>query len=275
MENKKEKLVLSGARPFNAALTLDCGQCFRWSETENGAWHGVAFGRSVDVTAENDTIVITGDVCADDEKLWRGYFDLDTDYASICEMLKKDTSLNKAITAYPGIRILKQEPWETLCSFIISQNNNIPRIKGIIERLCAQFGEKLPNGDFSFPCAELIAEKSVEDLSGLRAGFRAKYIIDAAKKVADGTVDLKAIETMPIEEARLELQKISGVGPKVAECTLLYGFGRKEAFPVDVWVRRIMGELYPEGLPSFTAGVEGIAQQYLFHWRRNVENPFE
>ncbi len=275
MEKESRKIVICDIRPLDIALTLDCGQSFRWSETGNGKWHGVAFGRSVDVYCENDMLVICGDVRNGDEKLWRDYFDLDTDYAAICENLKADKWLNKAITAYPGIRILRQDSWEALCSFIISQNNNIPRIKGIIDRLCSQFGEKLSGGDFSFPSAQIIAEKTVEDLAPLRAGFRAKYIIDAARKVTAGDVKLEKIADMPIEEAREELQKISGVGPKVAECTLLYGFGRKEAFPVDVWVRRIMGELYPDGLPECTAGVEGIAQQYLFHWRRNIENPFE
>lgn len=275
MEKESRRIVLNNVQPLDAALTLDCGQSFRWSETEDGKWHGVAFGRSVDVYCENDALVICGDVRDGDEKLWREYFDLDTDYAAVCENLKVDKWLNKAITAYPGIRILRQDSWEALCSFIISQNNNIPRIKGIIDRLCAQFGEKLYNGDFSFPSAQIISEKTIEDLAPLRAGFRAKYIIDAARKIACGDVNLERIADMPIEEAREELQKISGVGPKVAECTLLYGFGRKEAFPVDVWVRRIMGELYPDGLPGCTAGVEGIAQQYLFHWRRNIENPFE
>lgn len=275
MENEIGKLVIKNVLPLDESLTLDCGQSFRWSKTENGNWHGVAFGRSVDVHVENSSLIITGDVTEDDKNLWRKYFDIETDYAAICEKLCTDKWLSKAITAYPGIRILRQEPWEALCSFIISQNNNIPKIKGIIERLCLNFGTELENGDFSFPEAETLAEKTAEDLAPLRSGFRAKYIIDAAKKVADKTVDIEKIPFMPIEEARTELQKINGVGPKVAECALLYGFGRKDAFPVDVWVRRIMGELYPEGLPECTLGVEGIAQQYLFHWRRNIENPFE
>lgn len=275
MENKIGKLVLNGASPLNIALTLDCGQSFRWYEKEENLWHGVAFEKSVDVSLENDALIIYGDVSDGDSELWRSYFDLDTDYSSICQNLCADKWLLKAITAYPGIRILKQDPWEALCSFIISQNNNIPRIKGIIERLCTQFGTELPNGDYTFPSAERIAKESVESLAPLRAGFRAKYIIDAACKVARGEIDFDKISNMPIEDARAELQKISGVGPKVAECALLYGFGKKEAFPVDVWVRRIMAELYPEGLPECTLGVEGIAQQYLFHWRRNVENPFE
>ncbi len=271
MSNQREKdvIILTEINPLDLGLTLDCGQCFRWSPTDDGRWHGVVNGKSVFAVIKDECLYIEGD---SDELFWRRYFDLDRDYKTICERLTNDKWLNKAISAYPGIRILAQDPWEALCSFIISQNNNIPRIKGIIARLCTLFGQDTGDGNFSFPSAEVLADKTVEDLAELRAGFRAKYIIDAATKVASGEVDVKQIALLPIEEARQQLQKINGVGPKVAECTLLYGFGRVEAFPVDVWVRRIMSELYPDGLPGVTDGVEGIAQQFLFHWRRNVEN---
>ncbi|MBQ8228754.1 MAG: DNA-3-methyladenine glycosylase 2 family protein [Clostridia bacterium] len=271
-QNEKIVTTLTKIHPLDLSLTLDCGQSFRWAESDDGRWHAVVKNKSVFAEIQGDDLLIYGD---DDEAFWRAYFDLDRDYNAICNNLSSDKWLNKAIEAYPGIRILKQEPWETLCSFIISQNNNIPRIKGIISRLCCLLGDDLGDGDFTFPSAEVIAQKSVEDLTPLRAGFRAKYIIDAAKKVTSGEVSFKKIASASMDEARAELQKISGVGPKVAECALLYGFGRVEAFPVDVWVRRIMQELYPEGLPEVTQGVEGVAQQYLFHWRRNVENPFE
>ena len=271
----KKSIMIENVNPLDLPLTLDCGQSFRWSANPDGSWHGVVAGKSVDVRVDGNNLLICGDVSENDKKMWKEYFDIGRDYASICEKLKTDKWLNKAICAYPGIRILKQEPWEALCSFIISQNNNIPRIKGIISRLCAQFGKDLGGGDFSFPSAEIIAAQTAESLAPLRAGFRVKYILDAARRVAGGEIDLAEISAMPIDSAREELMKISGVGPKVAECALLYGFGRVDAFPVDVWVRRIMAELYPEGLPECTNGVQGIAQQYLFHWRRNVENPFE
>ncbi len=267
----KNTIIFSGVDTLSVPLSLDCGQAFRWSEKPDGSWHGVACSKAVDISQNGDTVTITGDLCEDDIELWREYFDLGRDYGKICEELKADGHLKTAIEAYPGIRILKQEPWEALCSFIISQNNNIPRIKGIIERLCLNFGEDLGGGDFTFPTAERLAELTVDDLAPLRSGFRAKYIIDAAQKVAGGEVDLKKLHTCDIDEARAELIKIKGVGAKVAECALLYGCGRVDAFPVDVWVRRIMSELYPEGLPECCDGVEGIAQQYLFHWRRNVE----
>ena len=269
--NSENRIIFENINTLDVALTLDCGQAFRWSEKEDGIWHGVAFGKAVDISMSEDKLIISGDVIESDRSLWAGYFDLERDYAQICENLKADEHLKKAIGAYPGIRILHQDSWEALCSFIISQNNNIPRIKGIIERLCVHFGDDLGNGDFSFPSAQTVAKLSVEDLAPLRSGFRAKYIVDAAQKVTGGEVDLDKLAVCDIDEARQELIKIKGVGAKVAECTLLYGCGRVDAFPVDVWVRRIMSEMYPDGLPECTKDVEGIAQQYLFHWRRNMD----
>lgn len=267
---EKNQIIFKNVDTLNIALTLDCGQAFRWTENPDSSWHGVAFGRAVNIAQNGQNITVTGDVRDGDEQLWTEYFDLDRNYGEICKILSADGYLNRAIKEYSGIRILKQDEWEALCSFIISQNNNIPRIKGIVERLCANFGEDLGNGDFSFPSAERLADLTVDDLAPLRSGFRAKYITDAAQKVANGEVDLQKMKTCDMDEARAELIKIKGVGAKVAECTLLYGCGRVEAFPIDVWVRRIMSELYPEGLPQCTMGVEGIAQQYLFHWRRNL-----
>lgn len=270
----KKSLIIDNISPLDLSLTLDCGQSFRWSENPDGSWHGVVGEKSADVIIRDGKLIVCGDG-NNDAGFWKRYFDLDRDYASICDRFKEDKWLGKAVSTYPGIRILRQDAWEALCSFIISQNNNIPRIKGIISRLCARFGNDLGGGDFSFPSAGVIASKTPEDLAGLRAGFRVKYILDAARRVAGGEIDLDAVNEMPIDQARQTLMQINGVGPKVAECALLYGFGRVDAFPVDVWVRRIMSELYPDGLPECTSGVEGIAQQYLFHWRRNIENPFE
>ena len=250
---------------FNLSLCLDCGQAFRWTKKDN-IWQGVAYGKHLKVEqAENEIIFYD---CTEDDfnNIWSRYFDFDCDYRKIVSSYD-DKYLQLAVNEYNGIRILRQEPWEALCSFIISQNNNIPRIKGIIERLCDEFGDG-EKGKKSFPSAETLSKLTVEDLAPLRAGFRAKYIIDAAQKVANGEIDFKKIEESPIEFGRDELQKIKGVGAKVAECTLLYGFHKIEAFPIDVWVKRIMAEMYPEGLPDSTKGTEGIAQQYLFHWRR-------
>lgn len=253
---------------FSLPLCLDCGQAFRWEE-KDGAFCGVAYGKFLKIEEKNGELIFYNTSEEDFEKIWKPYFDLDTDYGEIIGKYDEE-NLVKAVNAYNGIRILRQEPWEALCSFIISQNNNIPRIKGIVSRLCENFGEKAGES-FTFPSAEKLAVLTPEDLAPLRAGFRAKYIIDAAQKVADGMVDFKKIDESPIEFGREELQKIKGVGAKVAECTLLYGFHKLTAFPVDVWVKRIMAEMYPGGLPACMEGTEGIAQQYLFHYRRNID----
>lgn len=255
---------------FDPALTLDCGQAFRWSPEGDG-FVGVAGGKVLRLAMRGDTLVLYDTSPEDYEGFWRRYFDLDRDYSSLCKSFSADASLREAVSTYPGIRILRQEPWEALCSFIISQNNNIPRIKGIIDRLCRTFGDNLGGDFFSFPPPGRLAGLTPDDLSPLRAGFRAKYILDAAHKTSSGEISLDALASLPMDEARAELMRIRGVGPKVAECVLLYGCGRMEAFPVDVWVKRIMSELYPDGLPDCVKGCEGAAQQYLFHWRRNLD----
>lgn len=254
---------------FDLALTLDCGQAFRWVQTGDDEWHGVAFSKPLTLKKTERGIEFIGTNKEDFENIWIPYFDLERDYSSLCRRFMADRYLAEAVDTCYGIRLLRQEPWEAICSFIISQNNNIPRIKGIIDRLCRLLGEPLGNDDYSFPSAQKIAEAGVEALAPIRAGFRAKYIIDAAEKVANGEIDIEKIYALTIDEGRDELIKIKGVGEKVAQCSLLYGFGKIDAFPVDVWVKRIMSELYPDGLPECTNGVRGIAQQYLFHWRRN------
>jgi len=264
----EDGMFLKEVNCFDLDLTLNCGQAFRWYKTNEGIWHGIAFGKILEI-CQTDSGIIFFHVSAEEfNNIWRSYFDLDRDYSNLCESFCADRSLKTAVELFPGIHILRQEPWETLCSFIISQNNNIPRIKGIIKRLCEFFGEPLSANDFSFPGAERISMLSVDDLAPIRAGFRAKYIIDAAQKAAKGEIDLDRLASMPLEHARCELIKIKGVGSKVADCTLLYGCGQTDAFPVDVWVKRVMAELYPNGLPECVKGSQGIAQQYLFHWRR-------
>lgn len=256
---------------LNIELCLFCGQAFRWKKNPDGSFHGIVKDKVTDILCGDNEIVFLGTSEEDFNEIWKNYFDLERDYEKIVEGFSQEENLKSAKEEFYGIRILRQQPWEALCSFIISQNNNIPRITGIIERLCENFGEKAGENDYTFPSPEKIAALSLDELSVLRAGFRGKYILDAAKKVSEKEIDLEKIKKMPIEQARLELMKIKGVGAKVAECTLLYGFSRDEAFPVDVWVKRIMSEMYPQGLPECTRGIEGIAQQYLFHWRRNSE----
>ncbi len=265
----EENKIIVSPDCFDLALTLDCGQAFRWVQTGEDEWHGVAFSKPITLKKTDKGIEFIGTNKDDFENIWSPYFDLERDYDILCNRFRADRCLSEAVDTCYGIRLLRQEPWEAICSFIISQNNNIPRIKGIIDRLCHLLGEPLGNDDYSFPSAQKIAESGVEALAPIRAGFRAKYIIDAAEKVANGEIDIQKIYALTIDEGRDELIKIKGVGEKVAQCSLLYGFGKVDAFPVDVWVKRIMSELYPDGLPECVNGVRGIAQQYLFHWRRN------
>ena len=254
---------------FDLAETLDCGQCFRWDALPDGSFRGIAFLRQLHVYLDGDTFVLDGASEEDFQRYWRGYFDLDFDYGAVRSQLSaQDPVMAEAARFAPGIRLLKQEPWEALCSFIISQNNNISRIKGIIARLCQCFGDPIPGGGYSYPGPERLCGLSPEDLQPLRCGFRAPYILSAARLVADGTVDLPAIGSLPLPEAREQLMRIKGVGPKVAECALLYGMHRLDAFPMDVWIKRAMSTLFPGKKPEDFGPYAGIAQQYLFHYSR-------
>jgi N-glycosylase/DNA lyase len=254
---------------FSLDETLDCGQAFRWVKISDNTYQGFSADKPLIISEDNGEFIFHD--TSEDVFLnyWCEYFDLNTDYSELKSKFSEDKTLKKACEFAPGIRLLKQDKWEALCSFIISQNNNIPRIKGIVERLCENFGEKKAFG-YTFPTAERIASLSVEDLQPLRAGFRARYILDAAKRVASGEIDLDKISKLPLDEARAELMKICGVGIKVADCALLYGMYRLEFFPVDVWIKRVLEQYYPDGLPECIKGYEGIAQQYLFHYIRNL-----
>ena len=264
---------------FDPEETLTCGQAFRWKEVlgEDGVpcWEGVAKGHVLRLRKEQKNILF---FCSrqDFDDIWRDYFDLEQDYEEKRTFLASlSPVLSNAAEYAPGIRILRQEPWEALCSFIISQNNNIPRIQGIIDRLCRLLGDPIPGSShYTFPGPEKLAACTVEDLAPLRAGFRAKYLIDAAQKVADKKIDVQKIARSPAEFGRNELQKIMGVGPKVAECALLYGFHKTDCFPMDVWMKRAMEVLLPEMTPADFGENAGLAQQFLFHYSRMHPNLF-
>lgn len=253
---------------FDLKQTFLCGQCFRWKENEDGSFSGIAMGRRLTLS-HNDENVILHDISPDDIPVWERYFDMDTDYGAITDRLSADPIMRRAAECSPGIRILRQEPFETLISFIISQNNNIPRISGIISRLCESFGKPLGDGCYSFPDAQSLRGIQPEDLVPLRAGFRARYICDAVEKVNSGAVELEQLYDLDTDAARTALKTITGVGDKVADCVLLFAFHKLDAFPKDVWVKRIMSELYPDGLPECAYGIQGVAQQYLFDYVRN------
>ena len=261
-------VLVCGLQDFSLPQILDCGQCFRWVPQGEKSYSGIAFGRylTIEQTAPCDFLFHNTEL-SDFQNIWAPYFDLDRDYGEIKQVLSQDPILSKAARYAPGIRILRQDGWETLCTFIISQNNNIKRIRGIVERLCETFGEPVPGG-YAFPEPQRLAEASLEDLAPLRSGFRAKYLLDAAQKVSSGKLDLSALYTLPYKEAQESLKTIYGVGPKVADCVLLFGFNRLEAFPMDVWMKRAMSALFPDGLPAFALPWAGIAQQYIFHYAR-------
>lgn len=271
IEEKGKNIELSGVSCLSLKETLDCGQAFRWEPLEDGTWQGMAYNKYLKLCQTQDKIIFFNTTKGDFYNIWYNYFDLDRDYEKIVSTLSEDPILKDAADFGKGIRILKQEPWETLCSFIISQNNNIPRIKGIIGRLCENFGEKSENGFYTFPSAEKIASLSIEELGVIRSGFRAKYISDAAKRVLSGEIDLENLKTLDTDTARNELMKIYGVGKKVADCMLLFGLSHINAFPEDVWIKRAMEKLFGGNLPSCAKGYEGIAQQYIFHYAHTTK----
>ena len=265
MDYKKDgKDILLRQPDLDLDETLDCGQAFRWEKVDENTYKGAFLNQKLVISHEKDDVFRLHDTTAEQlEDIWYDYFDLSVDYGEIKRRFSEDETLSKACKYAGGIRILRQDSWEALSSFIISQNNNIPRIKGIIGRLCEHY-----NG---YPAHADMLDETEESLAFLRSGFRAKYLVDAVARIKSGDIDLTAIRKMDIDNARKTLQTIKGVGPKVAECTLLFGFYRTEAFPRDVWVKRVMEYWYPNGLPECTRGLEGIAQQYLFHYIRTCD----
>lgn len=260
--------VLTVVENFSLGDILDCGQCFRWECEAPGRYRGVALGRAATITQAGDRLTFHGILPEEFHRTWFDYFDFGRDYGEVKALLSADPVMAKAIAFTPGMRVLRQDPWEALCSFIISANNNIGRIKGIVARLCALLGEPLGEELYTFPTPERLAGCSEEELAPLRCGYRARYLLDAAGLVATGELALEPLYTLPLEEARAQLRRICGVGAKVAECALLYGFARAECVPVDVWIRRALDILYPEGMPEEIAPVAGLGQQYLFHYVR-------
>ena len=256
---------------FDFSDIFGCGQCFRFNQTGEGEFEGVARGKYLEVSKKGDKIFFETSP-GDFEGVWREFFDIDRDYKKIFAKLRGDETLRIASDFCPGIRILKQEPFECLISFIISQNNNIPRIKKIIESLCENFGEKIVCGKkvcFAFPTAERIAALDAGELDVIRSGFRAKYIVDAAKKVASGEIDLDSVCRMGVEEGGEYLQRIKGVGPKVASCVLLFSYNKLEAFPVDVWIKRVLAKYYGDiDYARIFGEYAGIANAYLFYYER-------
>ena len=267
------QIIIESLPHFDLSDTFECGQYLNFRKLGDNDYETVAFGKYLRVYQIKTEI--TNKICfetspEDFNNIWRGFFDIDRDYKKIFEVLRKDDVLKRASDFCPGIRILKQEPFECLISFIISQNNNIPRIKKIIGRLRENFGEAIQGGYHAFPSAEKIAGLALEDLDVLKSGFRAKYILEAAKRIANGEIDLGSIYNMTLSEGSEYLQKIKGVGVKIAACVLLFAYNKLDSFPIDVWIKKVLEKYYPADLSplEYFGEYAGIAQEYLYYYER-------
>ena len=275
MQDRLEKIYIGTVREIDPVKTFECGQCFRWNADEKGDYYGVARGKAAKLVREDEKVYIIT-TREDFDAVWRDYLDLDTDYESIRSGFNGGEYLARCAEFGAGIRILRQERWEALCSFIISQCNNIPRIKGIVEKLCAAYGDEIEFDGrrfYTFPSAEKLALLDSEDLAHIRSGYRAAYIIDAARAVSSGETDLEALAAADSDTAMKGLLALNGVGKKVANCALLFGLGHMEAFPIDVWMKRALKEHFaPDFDPTSLGAYAGLAQQYIFYYARSGDN---
>lgn len=279
---EQDRVIIRDIECFDLEKSCLCGQAFRWRAFDSGQVHGmlgIVKGRAVLAYSDSNSLILQG--CSkDDVDLWVRYFDLERDYLSIQNEVKCDDRLCVCFPVAEGIRVFNQDPFEALISFIISQNNNIKRISGIVERLCRLCGVPISfMGEtlYAFPTVQAIASLSLDDLKGIGAGYRAQFILDAAKRVCDG-YDIDRLSQLSLSEARAELLTFNGIGPKVADCVLLFSLGHTNAFPVDVWIDRAMKALFFEGenvsRKELYAAVEklgkysGLIQQYIFFYTR-------
>ena len=285
---KEQKYTLKNQKSFELKDIFDCGQCFRWNEQPDKSYTGVIKNAIINVKKENNNIIFTGKSKENIKDIVEHYFDINTNYEKIKQKLSQiDEYLKTSVEYGKGIRILNQDLWETIISFIISANNNIPRIKGIIERLSKKYGNEIEWNEqkyYTFPTPEQLKEVTVQEYRELGLGFRDIRLYETTKMIINKEVDLEKLQNNPqTQEVRNELLKLSGVGPKVADCILLFSdLKRFDVFPIDVWVRRVMNDLYikeeNETKVSKTkiekiaeekfGDLKGLAQQYLFYWRR-------
>ncbi|MCI8405265.1 MAG: DNA glycosylase [Clostridia bacterium] len=274
-------LIVTGLKDFNLKHIFDCGQCFRFNPIDESTYFGIAKGKALKISQIDNVVTLYNTTEQDWNDIWFDYFDLGRDYTEIKETLSKDSVMKTAVSYGDGIRILNQDLWETVISFIISASNNIPRIKSIIEKFCENYGkpiEYMGNTYYSFPDIQTTAKLSKEDLSVIRSGFRDKYIMDAAQKFYSGELSDQYIKSLSTINAKKALMSINGVGNKVSDCILLFGLSRTDSFPIDVWIKRIMEYCYfdseqpIETISRFAehkfGDIGGFAQQYLFFYAR-------
>ncbi len=285
---KEQKMVLQKIESFELKDIFDCGQCFRWNEQEDGSYTGIFEKNVLNIKQRKDKIEIEGIFSKDIKETVEEYFDLKRDYNQLKQKLASiDKNMETSVKYGQGIRLLNQDLWETIISFIISANNNIPRIKGIIERLAKKYGDKIEwkgQDYYTFPTAEQLKDISVEEYRKLGLGFRDKRLYETTQMIVKKQIDLEKMRRNPNTfEVKEQLLTLSGVGPKVADCILLFStLKRLEVFPIDVWVRRVMNDLYlkqPDEVKISKKQIEqmarekfgdlaGLAQQYLYYWRR-------
>lgn len=269
----KAKMVKAVIPDLSMRQISESGQCFRMNQVAENRYALVASDRYLEVEQTGDELFFA---CTQEEYdgIWREYFDLDNDYGQYRSAVsEQDRYLGAAITFGSGIRILRQNVWEMLISFIISQQNNIKRIRKCIETICERYGEKryiTDSGDavyYTFPDAQALAHVSEEELRACNLGYRSRYIVSTADSIWRGEVDLEAVKRMGYRQAREELLKLNGVGGKVADCVCLFGLHHMDAFPVDTHIRKAIEEHYPTGFPfEKYAGYAGVMQQYLFYY---------
>ncbi|PNT91605.1 DNA-3-methyladenine glycosylase family protein [Clostridium thermosuccinogenes] len=281
VKEEKDRVIVENVRDFDPVHIFECGQCFRWVRQPDNSFTGVVRGKVANISYQDGTLVIKNSSLKDFQDIWFEYLDLGRDYSEIKALLDKDEHMKKAIEYGYGIRILKQDLWEVLISFIISANNRIPMIMKTVAAMSKLYGDEIQYDGmayYSFPGADKLSEAGIEELEACRGGFRCKYILNTARMVKNGEVRLEELEGMDTGKAREELMKFPGVGPKVADCVLLYSGTKQDVFPTDVWVKRVMEELYfkreasfkeiQDFASSYFGDLAGFAQQYLFYYAR-------
>lgn len=292
---KENSIVLENVKDFNIKQILECGQCFRWERITNTNYIVVAYRRVIEIIQEGSTVTILNTNINDFNEIWKDYFDLNVNYEEVKIELSKDELLKKSVEFGYGIRILNQDPFEILISFIISARNSIPSIMKTIKKISERWGDKIEykgNTYYAFPTPNQLKDVTLEEIKETGASFRSKYIVDTISKVnavieakSNGTLDeelkqfdLDYIKSLPVDECHKALQNFMGVGAKVADCIMLFSMGKHSAFPVDVWIKRAMIHFYlaPDvslnkirvfGREKF-GELAGLAQQYLFYYAR-------
>ncbi len=263
--------VLCSTAELSVKKTLECGQCFRWNADERGVYTGVAGGHMLRIWEDGSRVLC--DAPPQELSFWENYFDLNVDYAAASKLFTEPEYLRSCSLYGAGIRILKQEPWEALCSFIISQCNNIPRIKKIVETLCTMYGDCIGSGLYTFPDPDRIAPLSEKDLAPLKSGYRAQYILSAARAVLDGSIDFQELYELPGEESFAKIKELQGVGSKVANCFMLYGLHKMDRFPIDTWMKKALEFHFPVDFdPRVLGDFAGLAQQYIFYYIRTEKD---